>query len=61
MNIGNTAAPAATVAPAAPLERSRIVRILVLVDCVALVLFGFITCITNLLTRYSPSICASLV
>lgn len=50
MNIGNAAAPAATVAPAAPLERSRIVRILVLVDCVALVLFGFITFITNLLT-----------
>lgn len=49
MQIGNAAAPAATVAAAAPQERTRIVRILALVDCAVLVVFGFFAFIGNLL------------
>ncbi|KPA85881.1 putative COP1-associated protein [Leptomonas pyrrhocoris] len=52
MNVGNAAAAPA----AAPQERSRVVRILVLVDCAVLVIFGFIAFIGNLLNFFDLTV-----
>lgn len=49
MNIGNVPAPVVAAAVTAPQERSRIVRILALVDCALLVVFGFFAFIGNIL------------
>jgi hypothetical protein len=56
MNVGNAVAPAATVAASVPQERSRTVRILVLVDCAVVVVFGFFAFIGNIINFFDLTV-----